>query len=118
LHPPSKYASRNDALFRGLTCGSYEKKGTIVKKHLLLAAGFATLLAGASLSSSPAQASWAESAQGNPVYTGTNRSLYRSERTPRHFYRHGYGWDRGYYGYGAYEGYGPYGGVYGGYDPY
>ena len=75
-------------------------------KKILIAAGFATLLAGTALTAtSPAQASWAENAQTNPVYTGTNRSLWRSERGSRFYSYHaprrawGYGY-RGYdYGY-------------------
>ena len=85
-----------------------------MKKYLLIAAGLVTLTAGSALSTSPAQASWAESAQGNPVYTGTNRSLWRSERAQQRFSHRGYGWNRGYSAYGAYDG-GVYDrGVYGG----
>jgi hypothetical protein len=92
-------------------------------KYLVIAAGLATLITGSSLSLSPAQASWAESAQGNPVYNGTNRSLRRSERARRHFsHRAGRanGWAPGYSAYGAYNsdvGYGFHGsrGYYGGY---
>jgi hypothetical protein len=81
-------------------------------KKILIAAGFATLLAGTALTTtalttSPAQASWAESAQGNPVYTGTNRSLRRSERGRRHFAHRagrGYMWHPGYSAYGRYNG--------------
>jgi hypothetical protein len=82
----------------------------------LIAAAFATLVAGPASSSNPARASWAESAQSNPVYTGTNRSLWRSERAQR---RGSYGWRRGYYEYPGYSAYGAYdGGVYPGYSAY
>jgi len=84
-------------------------------KHLLMAAGLAALMAGFTASSStPANASWAESAQGNPVQTGTNQSLRRSERAERRgrVYR-----TPGYSAYGTYYGDGPaYG--YRGYAPY
>lgn len=88
-----------------------------MKKHLLIATAFATLVAGSASSSNPAQASWAESAQGNPVYTGTDQSLWRSERAIRR-HSHGaqrrYGWRRGYYEDPGYSAYGAYnGGVYG-----
>jgi len=86
-----------------------------VKKYLI-AAAFTTLVASSALSSNPAQASWAESAQGNPVHTGTNQSLWRSERAQR---RSSYGWRRGSHGYPGYSAYGTYdGGVYPGYSAY
>ena len=69
-------------------------------KKLLIAAGFASLIAGTALATSPAQASWAENAQTNPVYTGTNRSLWRSERGSR-FYSYQAPVQRG-WGYPAY----------------
>ena len=89
-------------------------------KHLLIAAGLAALVTGFTTSSpSPANASWAETPQGNPVQTGTNRSLWRSERAERQgrIYR-----TPGYSAYGSYYGdapaYGAYPGPYRGYAPY
>jgi len=87
-----------------------------MKKHLLIAAGLAALLGTAVVPSQPAQASWAENAQGNPHFTGTDRSLQRSQRAQRHFSHRGYRWAPGYsaygyaprhhrYGYGYYGGY-------------
>jgi hypothetical protein len=76
-------------------------------KKLMIAAAFASLFAGTALTTSSAQASWAESAQTNPVYTGTNRSLWRSQRgsrfysyqAPRRAWGYGYrGYDNGYDG--------------------
>jgi hypothetical protein len=95
-------------------------------KHLFTAAALAALVAGTALPLDTARASWAETAQTNPVYTGTNQSLRRSERARRHFsYGAGrYYADPGYAAYGAYvgpaPGYygGPYGGYYGGYWGY
>lgn len=80
-----------------------------MKKYLLIAAGLATLTAATLVPSQSAQASWAESAQGNPVYTGTNRSLWRSERAQRRFSHRPYGWDSGYSAYGYAPGYSGYG---------
>jgi hypothetical protein len=84
-----------------------------MKKHLLIAAGFTLLISGFAVAPDRAQASWAETPQGNPVHTGTNRSLWRSERAQRHF---SYGsrryWNPGYSAYGAYQGGGYYGGGY------
>ena len=89
-------------------------------KHLLIAAGLAALVTGFTTSSpSPANASWAETPQGNPVQTGTNRSLRRSERAERQgrSYR-----TPGYSAYGSYYGNAPaydaYPGPYRGYAPY
>ena len=83
-------------------------------KHLLLAAGLAALVTGFTASSpTPANASWAETPQGNPVHTGTDRSLRRSERAVRgRAYR-----TPGYSAYGSYYGDAPAFGVYGGYAP-
>jgi hypothetical protein len=89
-------------------------------KHLLIAAGLTALITGFAASSpTPANASWAETPQGNPVHTGTNKSLWRSERAARH------GWayrNPGYSAYGSYYGdpvpYGAYAPVYPGYAPY
>ena len=101
-----------------------------MSKHLLIAAGLTALVTGFSASSpTPANASWAETAQGNPVYTGTDRSLRRSERAVRHgraYRTPGYSAYGSYYGeapaYGAYNGqyrgYAPYENSYGGYDGY
>jgi hypothetical protein len=98
-----------------------------MKKHLFIAAGLAALLGIAAVPSQPAQASLAENAQGNPHFTGTERSLQRSQRAQRHFshrgYRRGwapgfsaYGYAPGYHRYGYAPGYRPYGyGYYGGY---
>lgn len=80
-------------------------------KHLLMAAGLAALLGAAVVPSQPAQASWAENAQGNPHFTGTDRSLRRSERASRHFSHRGY--RRGYSAYGYAPGPGYYGSGYG-----
>jgi hypothetical protein len=92
-------------------------------KHLLLTAGLAALITAYSAASpSPAKASWAETPQGNPVYTGTDRSLRRSERAVRgRAYRTpGYSAYGSYYGdapaYGAYRGYAPGDTYYGGYE--
>ena len=92
-------------------------------RNLLIAAGVSSLLAVSAFASSPAQASWAESAQGNPIYTGTNQSLWKSERGQRHFSNRaargwqagpGYGWsNRGYDAYGYAPGYSGYGHGYG-----
>jgi hypothetical protein len=88
-------------------------------KHLLIAAGLTALITGFAASSpSPANASWAETPQGNPVHTGTNRSLWRSERAARYrAYR-----NPGYSAYGSYYGgpapYGVYTPDYPGYAPY
>jgi len=72
-----------------------------MKKYLLAAAAFTALIAGSAvLPSQPAQASWAENAQGNPYFTGTERSLQRSHRAQRHFSHRGYRWNRGYSAYG------------------
>jgi hypothetical protein len=84
---------------------------TDMKKHLMIAAGLTILVSGFASSSVPAQASWAESANGNAVYTGTNQSLWRSERGRQRFsHRYGRSWSPGYSAYGTYDG--P---VYGGY---
>jgi hypothetical protein len=92
-------------------------------KHLMLAAGLAALITGYSATSpNPANASWAETPQGNPVHTGTDRSLRRSERAVRgRAYRNpGYFAYGSYYGeapaYGAYRGYAPGDNYYGGYE--
>jgi len=84
-------------------------------RNLLIAAGVASLLAVSAFAPSPAQASWAENAQGNPLYTGTNQSLWKSERGRRHFSHQarrgwhatpGHGWSqRGYNAYGYAPGY-------------
>jgi opacity protein-like surface antigen len=87
-------------------------------KSLLIATGVAALLMGSGFAASPAQASWAENAQGNPVYTGTNQSYWHSEWGRRNFSnRAGRGWDMspgygaagydtpGYGAYGRYNGY-------------
>src|ERR1700712_2481097 len=95
-----------------------------MSKYLLIAAGLTALVTGFSASSpSPANASWAESAQGNPVYTGTNQSLRRSERAERRgrtYRTPGYSAYGSYYGdapaYGAYRGYAPSDTYYGGYE--
>ena len=76
-----------------------------MKTYLLAAAAFTALLAGSALPSQPAQASWAENAQGNPHFTGTDRSLQRSQRAQRHFSHRGYRWNRGYSAYGYAPGY-------------
>ena len=84
-----------------------------MSKYLLIAAGLTVLITGFSSSSpTPANASWAETPQGNPVYTGTNQSLRRSERAVRHgrvYQSPGYSAYGSYYGdapaYGAYRGY-------------
>jgi len=88
-----------------------------MKKYLLAAAAFTALIAGSAVPSQPAQASWAENAQGNPHLTGTERSLRRSQRAQRHFSHRGYRWHRGYSAYGYAPGfhrggYGYYGGDY------
>jgi hypothetical protein len=93
-------------------------KEHLMKKHLLIAAGLAALLSTTAIPSQPAQASWAENAQGNPHFTGTERSLQRSERASRHFsyrgYRH-HRWGPGYSAYGFAPGYHRGYGYYGGY---
>jgi len=84
-------------------------------KYLLAAAAITALVAGSAVSQ-PAQASWAENAQGNPHFTGTERSLQRSQRAQRHFSHRGHRWNRGYSAYGFAPGYHRYGyGYYGGY---
>jgi len=97
-------------------------------KYLLIAAGLAALITGYSAASpSPANASWAETPQGNPVQTGTNRSLWRSERAERRgrvyrtpgydAYGSGYIGAPAYSAYpGDYRGYAPYDNFYGGYE--
>jgi|1186.fasta_scaffold69319_1 hypothetical protein len=90
-------------------------------KHLLIAAAATalTITGFAASSPTPAKASWAETPQGNPVQTGTNRSLWRSERAERHgrAYR-----TPGYSAYGSYYGdapaFGAYTRGYPGYAPY
>jgi hypothetical protein len=89
-------------------------------RHLLIAAAATALITGFATSSpTPANASWAETPQGNPVHTGTNRSLWRSERAARHgrAYR-----TPGYAAYGSYYGgtpaYGAYIGDYPRYAPF
>ena len=99
-----------------------------MSKYLLIAAGLTALVTGFSASSpTPANASWAESSQGNPVYTGTNQSLRRSERAERRgraYRTPGYSAYGSYYGdspayTGGYRGYAPYdGGYVGGYYRY
>jgi hypothetical protein len=89
-------------------------------KHLLIAAGLTALITGFAASSpTPANASWAETPQGNPVHTGTNRSLWRSERATRHGRAYG---NPGYSAFGSYYGgplpYGAYTPDYPGYAPY
>ena len=77
-----------------------------MRKYLFIAAGITTLVAGFAASSGPALASWAESAQGNAVHSGSNQSLWHSERNGMHSaYRSGRGsWSQGYSAYGAYNG--------------
>ena len=89
-----------------------------MKKYLLIAAGLTALIGASAMPSQPAQASWAENAQGNPHFTGTNRSLWRSERASRRFSHRGYrhGWAPGFSAYGYAPGYHRYGySYYGGY---
>jgi hypothetical protein len=88
-----------------------------MSKHLLIAAGLTALITGFTASSpAPANASWAETPEGNPVHTGTNQSLWLSERAERfgRTYR-----NPGYSAYGSYyaPAYGAYRRTYmGGYD--
>jgi hypothetical protein len=80
-----------------------------MKKQLMIAAALTAMVAGVAATSIPAQASWAESANGNAVFTGTNQSLRHSERArQRYTYR---SHDQGYSSYGAYQG-PAYGGYY------
>lgn len=92
-------------------------------KHLLLAMATAVLMTGYSVTSpSPAHASWAESPQGNAVYTGMDHSLRRSERAVRGRAHRtpGYSAYGSYYGdvpaHGAYRDYAPRGSYFGGYN--
>src|SRR3954453_14933672 len=90
-------------------------------KHLLIAAAATalTIIGFAASSPSLANASWAETPQGNPVQTGTNRSLWRSERTERRgrVYR-APGYDAYGSGYIGAPAYGVYPGDFRGYAPY
>ena len=86
-----------------------------MKKYLLIAAGLAALIGVSAVPSQPAQASWAENARGNPQFTGTDRSLRRSERALRRFSHRGYRMVPGYSAYGYAPGYHRHGfGYYGG----
>jgi hypothetical protein len=83
-----------------------------MKRQFMIAAALTAMVAGVAATSVPAQASWAESANGNAVYTGTNQSLRHSERARQRFsYRSHRSWDQGYSSYGGYEG-SAYGGYY------